>query len=38
MRWVESTVAHLGVRLVWLDDWSEMGAALTSMLGLADSA
>lgn len=33
-RWIESSVAHLGVRLVWLNDWSQVGSALASMLEL----
>ena len=31
-RWLESSVSHLGVRLVWLDDWSEVEPALREML------
>ena len=26
--WIESCVAHLGVRLIWLDDWSDAGKCL----------
>jgi SIR2-like domain len=33
-RWVESTVAHLGVRLVWLTSWTEGHNALIRMLDL----
>lgn len=33
-RWTESVVAHLGVRLVWLDEWSDIGPVLQAMLGL----
>jgi hypothetical protein len=32
--WIESTVAHLGVRLVWLPGWSDAEQALRRMLGL----
>jgi hypothetical protein len=32
--WVESSVAHLGVRLVWLQNWSQVGPTLRGMLGL----
>lgn len=32
--WMESSVEHLGVRIIWLNDWSEIGAALNPMLGL----
>jgi len=34
-QWVESAVAHLGVRLVWLDDWDQSGLAIQKMLGIA---
>ena len=32
--WVEESVSHLGVRLVWIDEWSQVGEALQKMLGL----
>lgn len=32
--WIEAAVAHLGVRLVWVDEWSEVGEALEAMLSL----
>jgi hypothetical protein len=32
--WIEAAVAHLGVRLVWLKNWTEASPALRSMLGL----
>jgi hypothetical protein len=32
--WIEAAVAHLGVRLFWLQNWTEVGPALRSMLGL----
>ena len=31
--WIESSVAHLGIRLVWINNWNEVGQALNSMLG-----
>jgi len=31
--WIESSVAHLGVRLIWINDWNEIGQALRLMLG-----
>lgn len=31
-RWIESAVAHLGVRLIWIDDWRDAGAALRALL------
>ena len=30
--WIEASVAHLGVRLVWLERWSSMGPVLARML------
>lgn len=35
--WIEASVAHLGVRIVWLNEWSEAVLALRRMLGLAGS-
>ena len=34
MPWVESAVSHLGVRIVWIDNWSQVGLALNKMLGM----
>lgn len=34
MPWVEAAVSHLGVRIVWIDDWSQVGLALKKMLGI----
>ena len=31
-RWIEASVRHLGVRLVWLEDWAELGPCLHAML------
>jgi hypothetical protein len=31
-RIIESTVQHLGVRLIWIDEWNEVGDALRLML------
>lgn len=36
--WVEASVAHLGVRVVWMDDWSQVGPAVRRMLGLPDQS
>jgi hypothetical protein len=33
-QWIEASVAHLGVRLLWIPDWSQIGLALRAMLGL----
>ena len=33
-KWIEESVAHLGVRLVWIDDYYQSGAVLKKMLGL----
>jgi len=32
--WIEAAVSHLGVRLVWLNSWSEVGSTLKRMLGI----
>ncbi len=32
IEWTESAVAHLGVRLVWIDEWSKAGSALKQLL------
>ena len=34
MRWIEESVAHLGVRLIWLDDWKDCGIAMNKILGI----
>jgi hypothetical protein len=34
MPWIESAVAHLGVRLVWIDDWSQADMALRKLIGV----
>jgi SIR2-like domain len=33
-RWIESSVRHLGVRLVWIDSWNRLGEYLQRMLSL----
>jgi len=32
-RWIEACVYHLGVRIIWIDRWDDVGATLSSMLG-----
>jgi len=32
--WIEETVSHLGIRLVWIDDWNQTGIVLRKMLNL----
>lgn len=32
--WMEESVAHLGVRLVWIDEWNQVGEVVKKMLGL----
>jgi len=32
--WIESSVEHLGVRLVWIDQWSDLGVCLGGGLGI----
>lgn len=33
--WLEAIVAHLGVRIIWIDDWSQCALALEKLLGIA---
>ena len=33
-RWTEALVSHLGIRLVWIDNWTEVGAALRRIVGI----
>lgn len=33
-RWMESIVAHLGVRIIWIARWDQVGTALERLLGL----
>lgn len=33
-RWIESLVRHLGVRLIWIDDWSRVEECLRKMLAI----
>jgi len=32
--WIESSVEHLGVRLVWVDDWTQVADCLRNGMGL----
>jgi hypothetical protein len=32
--WTEHVMAHLGVRLIWVQAWTEVGPLLRRMLGL----
>lgn len=34
MLWIEESVAHLGIRLVWINKWSQVGDVLRKMLGI----
>ena len=34
MKWIEESVAHLGVRLIWINSWDEVGIALEKILGI----
>jgi hypothetical protein len=34
MRWIEASVFHLGIRVIWLDDWAETDDILRNLLGL----
>ncbi len=33
-RWIEASVSHLGVRLIWLDEWSDLGKTMQMMIGI----
>ena len=33
--WIEAIVAHLGIRIIWIDDWSQCPLALEKILGIA---
>jgi hypothetical protein len=33
-KWIEALVSHLGVRLVWISNWPQVGPALSNMLSL----
>ena len=33
--WIEESVAHLGIRLVWIDEWSQIGEVFDKMLGIS---
>jgi hypothetical protein len=32
--WIEAAVAHLGVRVVWIEKWTQVGACLRQMLSI----
>lgn len=34
MPWIEAAVSHLGVRIIWIESWSQIGLALSKMLGI----
>lgn len=31
-KWIEASVAHLGVRLIWIDKWDDLGTVLGKMV------
>ena len=35
-RWMEACVSHLGVRIIWINDWNEVDKVLSKMLGIQD--
>lgn len=35
MPWIEAAVSHLGIRIIWIKDWGQLGLALKKMLGLS---
>ena len=34
MLWIEESVSHLGVRLVWINNWNQVGTVLRRMLDI----
>lgn len=32
--WIEAIVAHLGIRIIWIENWSQSALALERMLGI----
>jgi hypothetical protein len=34
MRWTEASVYHLGVRVIWINDWGETESVLRKLIGL----
>jgi len=34
-RWIESSVCHLGIRLIWIDKWSQTTEAFYQLLGIS---
>lgn len=32
--WIEASVLHLGIRIIWLDDWTEVENTMRRLLGL----
>lgn len=35
MPWIESIVDHLGIRIIWINEWSQCALALEKLLGIA---
>lgn len=35
MLWIEAAVSHLGIRIIWIKGWDQLGLALTKMLGIS---
>lgn len=33
-KWIEASVAHLGIRMIWINDWDEIGVALGKLLNI----
>ena len=34
MRWAEAAVFHLGIRIIWIDDWSDTGEVIRNLIGI----
>jgi hypothetical protein len=37
MPWIEAAVSHLGIRIIWIKEWNQLGLALKKMLGLSSN-
>ena len=33
--WIEATVSHLGIRIIWIDSWDKVDTALEKILGIS---
>lgn len=38
MRWMEASVLHLGIRIIWLNDWNETEELIRKIIGIKTTA